>query len=214
MSEGGPAARGGQSSGGGRFTGFARRADWGHNKRVMPRGPFSAKCGALLVLSALLFPVAPAAAQQEIKAPFGMQWGEPVARIKEVVTKAKAKVVEERTAGQREVVVVEGIVQEGLKRTLFYFRDGGLTEVELQYDRKEWDDEKMSAWVATIKRQADRKYGPGRIFAEETGNENGLRHQLKGWMWPQNFVSLRLVHYTAQKDNDKLRSVSLHYCAE
>lgn len=170
---------------------------------------------ALSLLTALTFSAAvPASAQQEIKAPFGMQWGEPVGRIKEVVTKAKAKVVEERSAGDREVLVVEGIVQEGLKRTLFYFREGGLSEVELQYDRKEWDDDKVAAWVATIKREADRKYGPGRVFADETGNENGLRHVLKGWMWPQNFVSLRLVHYTAQRENERMRRVSLHYCAE
>lgn len=171
-------------------------------------------CPALPLLTALIFSAVPAAAQQEIKAPFGMQWGEPAGRIKEVVTKAKAKVVEERSAGDREVLVVEGIVQEGLKRTLFYFREGGLSEVELQYDRKEWDNDKVAAWVATIKREADRKYGPGRVFADETGNENGLRHVLKGWMWPQNFVSLRLVHYTAQRENEKMRRVSLHYCAE
>ena len=169
---------------------------------------------ALPFLLAFVLSAAPAAAMQEIKAPFGMQWGEPVGRIKEVVTKAKAKVVEERTAGAREVVVVEGIVQDGLKSTLFYFRDGGLNEVELQYDREGWGDEKVASWVATIKREADRKYGPGRTYADETGNENGLRHTLKGWMWVQNFVSLRLVHYTAQKDNDKMRRVSLHYCAE
>jgi uncharacterized protein YdeI (BOF family) len=180
----------------------------------MPTGSSLIRRGVVFALCALLLPILPAAAQQEIKAPFGMQWGEPVGRIKEVVTKAKAKVVEERSAGQREVIVVEGIVQEGLKRTLFYFRDGGLSEVELQYDRKEWDDEKVAAWVATIKREADRKYGPGRVFADETGNENGLRHKLKGWMWPQNFVSLRLVHYAAQKENEKMRRVSLHYCAE
>ena len=168
----------------------------------------------LLILPALLIAAVSASAQQEIKAPFGMQWGEPVARIKQVVTKAKAKVVEERSAGQREVLVVTGIVQEGLKRTLFYFSEGGLNEVELQYDREEWDDTKVAAWVATIKREADKKYGPGRLFADENGNENGLRHTLKAWMWPQNFVSLRLVHYTAQKGNDKMRRVSLHYCGQ
>ena len=74
-----------------------------------------------MLLVALALPATPAAAQQEIKTPFGMQWGEPQGRIKDVVGKAKAKVVEERGAGPREVLVVEGIVQEGLKRTLFYF---------------------------------------------------------------------------------------------
>lgn len=167
-----------------------------------------------VIFAALLAAAPPLVAQQEIKAPFGMQWGEPVGRIKEVVTKAKAKVVEERTAGSREVLVVEGIVQEGLKRTLFYFTNGGLSEVELQYDREKWDDDKVVSWVNTIKREADRKYGPSRVYADERGDENGFRHSLKGWMWVQNFVSLRLVHYTARQGDDKMRRVSLHYCAE
>jgi hypothetical protein len=166
---------------------------------------------ALLLLTAASSTVV---AQQEIKAPFGMQWGESPERIKEVVTNAKAKVVAERTSGKREVIEVEGIVQEGLKRTLFYFSNGGLAEVELQYDRAEWDETRVASWVATIKRQADTKYGPGRLYADERGDENGLRHTLRGWMWVQNFVSLRLVHYAAQQGEQKMRRVSLHYCAE
>lgn len=165
----------------------------------------------LLLLAAL---AAPLNAQQEIKAPFGMQWGESAIRIKQVVTKAKAKVVEERPSGARDLMVVEGIVQEGLQRTLFYFKEGGLSEVELQYDRQDWDDVRVDSWVNTIKLQADRRYGPGRVFADETGDENGLRHSLKGWLWTQNFVSMRLIYYRAQKGDEKLRRVSLHYCAE
>jgi hypothetical protein len=169
---------------------------------------------AMLFLPALLLAAAPAAAQQEIKAPFGMQWGESPERLRTVVTNAKAKVVEERTAGSREVMVVEGIVQEGLKRTLFYFEQGGLSEVELQYDREGWDDTRVNSWVSTIKTQADRKYGPGRLYADERGDADGVQHTLRGWLWLQNFVSLRLVHYTAHKGEDKMRRVSLHYCAE
>jgi hypothetical protein len=155
-----------------------------------------------------------APAQQEIKAPFGMQWGESVDRIKEVVAKAKAKVVEEKVVGERDVVVVEGIVQEGLKRTLFYFAEGGLTEVELQYDREGWDEPRVASWVTTIKQQADKKYGAGRIFAEDRGDKDGIQHSLRGWIWVQNFVSLRLVHYTAQQGEQRMRRVSLHYCQE
>ncbi len=167
-----------------------------------------------IVLLAQLVLLAPLAAQQEIKAPFGMQWGEPPARIRQVVTNAKAKVIEEREAGRREVIVVEGIVQEGLKRTLFYFSEGGLSEVELQYDREGWDDARVGSWVTTIKRQADQKYGPGRLYADDRGETDGVRHHLQGWLWVQNFVSLRLVHYTAEKDGEKMRRVSLHYCRE
>jgi len=112
------------------------------------------------------------------------------------------------------VLVVEGIVQEGLKRTLFYFSEGGLSEVELQYDREEWDEARVSSWVTTIKQQADKKYGPGRIFADDRGEKESLRHTLRAWIWVQNFVSLRLVHYTAQQDGQRMRRVSLHYCQE
>lgn len=170
------------------------------------------RCLLLAILAVLLAPCA--RAQQEIKAPFGMQWGESVERIKEVVGKAKARVVEEKVVGERDVIVVEGIVQEGLKRTLFYFSDGGLGEVELQYDREGWDDARVASWVTTIKQQADRKYGPGRIFADDRGDKDGLKHTLRAWIWVQDFVSLRLVHYTAQQGEERMRRVSLHYCQE
>ena len=167
-----------------------------------------------VIFAAFFSAVPPLAAQQEIKAPFGMQWGESPERIRAVVTNAKAKVIEERTSGKREVMVVEGIVQEGLQRTLFYFSEGGLSEVELQYDREGWDEARVNSWVSTIKQQADRKYGRSRLYADERGNEEGVKHTLRGWMWVQNFVSLRLVHYTAEKDGQRMRRVSLHYCAE
>ena len=168
----------------------------------------------VLAAVAVVFVTETLRAQQEIKAPFGMQWGESVERIKEVVGKAKAQVVEEKVTGNRDVLVVEGIVQEGLKRTLFYFAEGGLSEVELQYDREGWDEARVASWVSTIKQQADRKYGAGRLFAEDRGDQNGLQHSLRGWIWVQNFVSLRLVHYTAQQGDERMRRVSLHYCVE
>jgi hypothetical protein len=130
------------------------------------------------------------------------------------VTKAKAKITEEKKAGQRDVIIVEGIVQEGLKRTLFYFTDGGLSEVELQYDREGWDEPRVASWVTTIKQQADQKYGAGRIYADDRGEKDGMQHTLRAWIWVQNFVSMRLVHYAAQKGEEKMRRVSLHYCAE
>ncbi len=169
---------------------------------------------ALVLLLAQFALAAAACAQQEIKAPFGMKWGESPARIRQVVTNAKAKVVEEREVAGREVIVVEGIVQEGLKRTLFYFSDGGLSEVELQYDREGWDDTRVASWVSSIKQQADQKYGAGRLYADDQGDADGMRHRLQGWMWNQNFVSLRLVLYTAEKNGEKLRRVSLHYCGQ
>jgi hypothetical protein len=178
-----------------------------------PNLPVMHRCFLFAALATLLS-VPFARAQQEIKAPFGMQWGESVERIKEVVGKAKARVVEEKVVGERDALIVEGIVQEGLKRTLFYFSEGGLSEVELQYDREGWDDARVASWVTTIKQQADRKYGPGRIFADDRGDNNDLKHTLRAWIWVQDFVSLRLVHYAAQQGEERMRRVSLHYCQE
>jgi len=166
---------------------------------------------AILVATLLVAPPM-AMAQQQIKAPFGMQWGETLDRITEVVSKAKAKIAGVNTVGNREALAVDGIVQEGLKRTIFYFSEGGLNEVELQYDREDWDEPRVASWVTTIKQQADRKYGPGRLFADERGEKDGIQHTLRGWIWVQGFVSLRLVHYTAQKGQKRMRRISLHYC--
>lgn len=165
-----------------------------------------------IFIAALLAVPPTAMAQQQIKAPFGMQWGETLDRITEVVSKAKARIAGVSTVGDREALAVDGIVQEGLKRTIFYFSEGGLNEVELQYDREDWDESRVGSWVTTIKQQADRKYGPGRIFADERGEKDGIQHTLRGWIWVQGFVSLRLVHYTAQKGTLRMRRISLHYC--
>lgn len=178
------------------------------------RAFFMRPCFKILIAAAFFATATVCTAQQEIKAPFGMQWGETIDRVKDVVTRAKAKIVEEKAAGQREVLVVDGIVQEGLKRTLFYFSAGGLNEVELQYDREQWDDARVASWVNTIKQQADIKYGPGRLFADERGEKNDIAHTLRGWIWVQNFVSLRLVHYMAHRGKERMRRISLHYCSE
>ncbi len=148
---------------------------------------------------------------QEIKAPFGLLWGERPERLEKVLEGAKARVVDRRLAGSREMLTVEGIVQPGLQQTVFYFEQGGLNEVELRYRREDWDDARQLAWVEQIRRTAESKYGPGRVFLDEATSDNGVEGRAKGYEWVQNFASLRLVFFTAVKEDLKYRTVSLHY---
>lgn len=153
----------------------------------------------------------PAAAQQEIRAPFGLQWGETPERLERVLKGAQATVVERRDLRGRQMWTVEGIVQPGLKRTVFYFENGVLNEVELQYQRNEWDDAQQLAWVEQIRRTAESKYGPGAVFLDETEDDDGITRVSKGYQWVQDYATLRLVYFTAAKGEQKYRTVSLHY---
>ena len=88
----------------------------------------------LLILATLL----PARAADEIPPPFGLQWGESGERLTKLLQGAKAQIVEKHMVADREAWTVEGLLQQGLKRTVFYFRNNALVEVELQYQSPDW----------------------------------------------------------------------------
>src|SRR5688572_1762927 len=66
------------------------------------------------------------AAAEEIKPPFKLHWGETTDRMERLLTGAKLRIVDRRNVDGREVWDVEGIVQEGLRRTVFSFKNGEL----------------------------------------------------------------------------------------
>src|SRR6266853_2639724 len=90
---------------------------------------------SLLALIAVLalFAAPGRAAADEIKPPFGLHWGETTTRMERLLSGAHAKIVQRRMVGGREVWEVDGILTNDLQRTLFYFTNNELVEVELQY---------------------------------------------------------------------------------
>jgi hypothetical protein len=120
----------------------------------------------------LLFSTA-SRAVEEIKPPFKLTWGETAARLERLLQGAKTKIIERRMVQDREAWDVEGIVQPGLRRTVFYFRQGELVEVELQYQRDDWDQAKYDQYMGEMRRSIEAKYGrasssPGRPSASAT----------------------------------------------
>ena len=84
-------------------------------------------------LLALLLSATSALAVDDIPPPFGFHWNDSMTKVEQVLLGAKAKIVSKERKEKRDVWTVEGLVQPGLKRTLFMFKEGFLVEVELQY---------------------------------------------------------------------------------
>src|SRR5947208_1199890 len=98
----------------------------------------------------LLFSTLAAQAFEDIPPPFGFRWNDSSAKVEQVLVAAKAKIVSRDQKDKKEVWTVEGLVQPGLKRTLFAFKEGFLIEVELQYEYDKWSIENYNNRMGEI----------------------------------------------------------------
>jgi hypothetical protein len=159
-----------------------------------------------------LFGVASANAIEDIKPPFGLIWGETPERLERLLKNAKATIIEKRKVeGGREAWDVEGLVQTGLKRTVFYFRPNGLCEVELQYQRQDWDQAKYDEYMGQIRRSIEKRFGPGQLIARKTEPEGDVIQTVVGYKWNYNNGAIELFYYSAQNAGNVFRTLSVHY---
>jgi len=98
---------------------------------------------------------------REIKPPFGLKWGETPQRLEELLTGAKAKIVAKKDVAGELVFEVEGLVQTGLARTLFCFRQEKLTRVALVYERLEWDPARFEQFYKEVEQRITNRYADG-----------------------------------------------------
>jgi hypothetical protein len=150
-------------------------------------------------------------AASEIRVPFNFQWGDSMTRVEQSLSGTKANIVERKKTSSGEVLVVQGIPQRHLDRTVFYFKDGGLSEVELQYGNNSWDTSQYERFFDEVRRNVDKKYGLGRLVVRDRNREQDVLMTLAGYQWVQGFMSLRLFFYTAEKNGESMRVLSLHY---
>jgi hypothetical protein len=152
-----------------------------------------------------------ARAAEEIKVPFNFRWGDPPKLVEDTILRANAKVVERKTVSGRNTIVVEGHPDPRLQRSVFYFTNDALTEVELQYGDPNWDTAKISAIFEQTRRNLDRKYGTSRNVARQKTKEEGVVQTIVGYKWTQSYSSLSLFLYIADKGADSYRILSYHY---
>jgi hypothetical protein len=167
-------------------------------------------CAALILVFAT---VSSAPAAEDIPPPFGFHWNDSMTRLEQVLVGAKAKIVSRDKKDKRETWTVEGLVQPGLRRTLFTFRDGALVEVELQYEYPDWTIERYNERMGEIRRYFDAKFGTGKLVSRSRDTDSDVIQTLVGYQWIVGGTMLELFYFSAQRDKDLFRSITVSYKA-
>jgi hypothetical protein len=151
-------------------------------------------------------------AVEEIKPPFLLTWGETATHLERLIKGANAKIVERRKLSDgREAWYVEGFVQPGLQRTIFYFRTAQLVEVELQYQKPDWDQSQYDEYMSKVRTALDRRYGPGQLLTRKTEPAGDVLQTVVGWKWNHNNAAIEMVYYSAENPQQVFRTLSVHY---
>lgn len=166
------------------------------------------------LFAVLLLTARVALAVEDIPPPFGFHWNDPGSRVEQVLVAAKAKIVARDKKEKRDVWTVEGLNQPGLVRTLFSFtKEGFLVQVELQYEYANWDVEQYNNRMGDIRRYFDAKFGTGKLIARARDNDSDVIQTLVGYQWMAGNTMLELFYFSAQRDPNVFRSITVTYKA-
>jgi hypothetical protein len=158
----------------------------------------------------LLLPISSLLAD-EIPPPFGFRWNDPASRVEKVLKGAKAKIAERENNTGGEIWTVEGLIHPGLKRTLFTFKNGALSQVELQYEYPDWTLEHYNSRMGEVRRYFDAKYGTGRLISRSRNNDTDVIQTLVGYQWVVGKSALELFYFSAQKEPNVYRNITVTY---
>ena len=151
---------------------------------------------------------------EPISPPFGFHWGESEKAIETIISKAQAHIINRDVVLGRDAWTVEGLIQPGLKRTIIYFgTEKTLVEVELQYERPDWDLVAYEEFLNSARQKLEAKYGPPTVLARDKKPQGDVMETVVGYQWQQPGSSIELFFYSAERNSDVYRSVSLHYRA-
>jgi hypothetical protein len=164
-------------------------------------------CAALLVLLPL------SCWADEIPPPFGFRWNDATKRVERVLKGAGAKIVTREKSAGKEVWTVSGLIHPGLKRTLFTFKAGLLSQVELQYEYPDWTLEHYNSRMGEIRRYFDSKYGTGRLISRSRDNDTAIIQTLVGYQWVVGKSALELFYFSAQEGANVYRNITVTYKA-
>lgn len=146
-----------------------------------------------------------------ISPPFGLSWMQGQPEIEKLLKGAKARITDRKNTEGRDAWTVEGLVQANLKRAVFYFRNEGLVEVELQYENPDWSAMKYSDFMGQVRRKIEQRFGTGKLIARQKAAQEGVMQTVVGYKWNQNNTSIQLIYYAAETSAFNFRNVSVHY---
>ena len=167
-----------------------------------------------LVAGLLGLAEAPAAFSQQINPPFGLHWDEGQKQSAKIIDRAGARIVDKGVVQGREAWTIEGLIQPALQRTILYFgAEKSLVEVELQYQHPDWDLVAYEEFLNGARERLEARYGPATVLAKDKKPEGDVMQTIVGYQWQQPSGSIQLFFFSAERNNDVYRSVSLHYRA-
>jgi hypothetical protein len=152
-------------------------------------------------------------AAEDISPPFGFRWNDPAGKVEQVLIAAKAHIINREKKEKRDVWTVEGLVQPGLKRTLFAFKEGFLVEVELQYEYDKWSIENYNNRMGEIRRYFDGKFGTGKLVSRTRDTDSDVVQTLVGYQWMVGGTMLELFYFSAQREALVYRTITVTYKA-
>jgi hypothetical protein len=174
-----------------------------------PRARVLCIMAGLLALAAT-----PPARSQEINPPFGLHWAEGQKQIAKIIDRAGARIVDKAVILGRDAWTIEGLIQPALQRAILYFgADKSLVEVELQYQHPDWDLVAYEEFLNGARQRLEARYGPATVLAKDKKPEGDVMQTIVGYQWQQRSGSIQLFFFSAERNNDVYRSVSLHYRA-
>ncbi len=154
-----------------------------------------------------------AQALDDIPPPFGFRWNDSAAKVEQVLIAAKAKIVGRDKKEKREIWTVVDLVQPGLKRTLFEFKEGFLIKVELQYEYDKWSIENYNDRMGDIRRYFDGKFGTGKLVSRTRDTDSDVVQTLVGYQWIVGGTMLELFYFSAQREALVYRTITVTYKA-
>ena len=168
-----------------------------------------------LAISLLGLADAQPAFSRKVYPPFGFHWAEGKKEIAKAIDRAGARIVDKSPVEGRDAWAIEGLVQPALQLTIVYFgRDKDLVEVELQYQHSDWDLVAYEEFLNGARQQLEARYGPATVLAKDKKPEGDVMQTVVGYEWKKSSGSIQLFFFSAERNNDVYRSVSLHYRAE
>jgi hypothetical protein len=148
----------------------------------------------------------------QVSPPFGFHWAEGQKKIARAIDRAGAHIVDKSTVEGREAWTIEGLVQPALQRVIVYFTgEKGLVEVELQYQNAGWDLVAYEEFLNSARQRLEAVYGPATVLAKDKKPEGDVMQTVVGYQWQQSSGSVQLFFFSAERNSDIYRSVSLHY---
>lgn len=169
---------------------------------------------SLICLGGVLLSYAQNVIPEQITPPFGFHWAQSEKAIETIIRKAQAHIISREQIQGRDAWTVEGLIQPNLKRTVLYFgTEKTLVEVELQYERSDWDLVAYEDFLNSARQKLEAKYGPPTVLARDKKPQGDVMETVVGYQWQQPGSSIQLFFYSAERNTDVYRSVSLHFRA-